>query len=359
MLSATRSSASSQVVSTHSPSTFFTGRCSRSGSAWMSASATPFGQMWPRESGSVSLPRIATTRSPSGRFSTVSSRPQIASQRLQTPSLVSVGTELAGVGEGAMGPIVPRQRVRREAVTGPKVTPGTEGRPIRSAYPLPESGGGTTSRALPERGVRWIRWRATRTGWCGGTSRSTEPDAVYGVAGEGPPVLFLHGWALNHRSYRHALRRLARSGVTVYAPSMPGFGGTAELPGRGLQPRRVRRVGRPVPRRGRRARQGDRRRALLRRRGGDPVHPRRHPPGQAAGAGELDRRVRLDRPPGSQPAHARAPAVGLGDPPPRRRVLAARADPDRAGDRRGRGPERRPAPALAVAGRTVSRGAPT
>jgi pimeloyl-ACP methyl ester carboxylesterase len=54
--------------------------------------------------------------------------------------------------------------------------------------------------------------------------------AVYGVAGGGPPVLFLHGWALNHRSYRHALQRLAGSGVRVYAPAMPGFGGTAELP---------------------------------------------------------------------------------------------------------------------------------
>lgn len=55
-------------------------------------------------------------------------------------------------------------------------------------------------------------------------------DAVYGVAGDGPSVLFLHGWGLNHRSYRHALGRLARSGVRVYAPAMPGFGGTAELP---------------------------------------------------------------------------------------------------------------------------------
>lgn len=55
-------------------------------------------------------------------------------------------------------------------------------------------------------------------------------DAVYGVVGEGPPVLFLHGWGLNHRSYRHALARLARSGLRVYAPAMPGFGGTDELP---------------------------------------------------------------------------------------------------------------------------------
>jgi pimeloyl-ACP methyl ester carboxylesterase len=55
-------------------------------------------------------------------------------------------------------------------------------------------------------------------------------SAVYGVAGDGPPVLFLHGWGLNHRSYRHALGRLARSGVQVWAPALPGFGGTADLP---------------------------------------------------------------------------------------------------------------------------------
>jgi len=56
-------------------------------------------------------------------------------------------------------------------------------------------------------------------------------DAVYGVAGEGPAVLFLHGWGLNHRSYRQALEHLAGVGVRVYAPSLPGFGGTDELPG--------------------------------------------------------------------------------------------------------------------------------
>jgi len=54
--------------------------------------------------------------------------------------------------------------------------------------------------------------------------------AVYAVAGEGPPLVFLHGWGLNHRTYRRALKRLVRSGVRVYAPAMPGFGGTAALP---------------------------------------------------------------------------------------------------------------------------------
>ena len=54
--------------------------------------------------------------------------------------------------------------------------------------------------------------------------------AVYAVAGDGPPLVFLHGWGLNHRTYRRALKRVVRSGVRVYAPAMPGFGGTAALP---------------------------------------------------------------------------------------------------------------------------------
>ncbi len=53
---------------------------------------------------------------------------------------------------------------------------------------------------------------------------------VYGTAGHGSPLVFLHGWALNHRTYRQALRRLVDQGVRVYAPALPGFGGTAELP---------------------------------------------------------------------------------------------------------------------------------
>ncbi|HEX9991555.1 MAG TPA: alpha/beta hydrolase [Acidimicrobiales bacterium] len=56
--------------------------------------------------------------------------------------------------------------------------------------------------------------------------------ALYAVGGEGLPVLFLHGWALGHRSYRGALHRLLGMGCRVHAPALPGFGGTADLPGR-------------------------------------------------------------------------------------------------------------------------------
>jgi pimeloyl-ACP methyl ester carboxylesterase len=52
----------------------------------------------------------------------------------------------------------------------------------------------------------------------------------YGVAGAGLPVLFIHGWALGQHSYKRALKRLVRLGCQVYAPALPGFGGSAPLP---------------------------------------------------------------------------------------------------------------------------------
>jgi pimeloyl-ACP methyl ester carboxylesterase/glycine cleavage system regulatory protein len=55
--------------------------------------------------------------------------------------------------------------------------------------------------------------------------------AVYGVGGaDGPPVVFLHGWALGSRAYKRAIRRLTSRGCRVFAPAMPSFGGTADLP---------------------------------------------------------------------------------------------------------------------------------
>jgi pimeloyl-ACP methyl ester carboxylesterase/predicted amino acid-binding ACT domain protein len=56
-------------------------------------------------------------------------------------------------------------------------------------------------------------------------------NASYGVGGlSGPPVVFLHGWALGSRAYERAIRRLIGRGCRVYAPAMPSFGGTADLP---------------------------------------------------------------------------------------------------------------------------------
>ncbi len=56
--------------------------------------------------------------------------------------------------------------------------------------------------------------------------------AAYGEAGSGMPVVFLHGWGLDHRVYKRALARLVAAGVRVVAPALPGFGGTGSLPGR-------------------------------------------------------------------------------------------------------------------------------
>ena len=54
--------------------------------------------------------------------------------------------------------------------------------------------------------------------------------AAYSVAGQGLPVVFLHGWALAQHTYRGVVERIAAQGCRVIAPSMPGFGGTGDLP---------------------------------------------------------------------------------------------------------------------------------
>lgn len=54
--------------------------------------------------------------------------------------------------------------------------------------------------------------------------------AGFGVAGSGLPVVFLHGWGLGQHAYKRALRRLVEQGLRVYAPALPGFGGTPDLP---------------------------------------------------------------------------------------------------------------------------------
>jgi pimeloyl-ACP methyl ester carboxylesterase len=51
----------------------------------------------------------------------------------------------------------------------------------------------------------------------------------YAVAGSGPAALFLHGWGLRPRAYRGAIEAMASAGCRVFAPSLPGFGGTREL----------------------------------------------------------------------------------------------------------------------------------
>jgi pimeloyl-ACP methyl ester carboxylesterase len=62
------------------------------------------------------------------------------------------------------------------------------------------------------------------------TMRVDGRTASYGVAGDGPLVVFLHGWGVSHRTYRHGLELLVGHGVRVLAPALPGFAGTAPLP---------------------------------------------------------------------------------------------------------------------------------
>jgi pimeloyl-ACP methyl ester carboxylesterase len=54
--------------------------------------------------------------------------------------------------------------------------------------------------------------------------------AGYSTAGEGLPVVLLHGWALAQHTYREVIDEIAAQGCQVIAPAMPGFGGTPELP---------------------------------------------------------------------------------------------------------------------------------
>ena len=55
--------------------------------------------------------------------------------------------------------------------------------------------------------------------------------AAYSMAGEGMPVVLLHGWALAQHTYRRVIEEIADQGCMVIAPSMPGFGGSGDLPG--------------------------------------------------------------------------------------------------------------------------------
>lgn len=71
-----------------------------------------------------------------------------------------------------------------------------------------------------------LTWHRTRV--------QDRPAAYARGGGDGPPVVFLHGWALGSRAYKRAMRRLTSRGCRVYAPSMPSFGGTADLPAQSM-----------------------------------------------------------------------------------------------------------------------------
>jgi len=93
---------------------------------------------------------------------------------------------------------------------------GTSSTSAPEADPSPSAGG--SAPGDPE--AFWLSWKQVGVGG---------RRAAYGEAGEGPPVVFLHGWGLDHRVYKRALSRLVAAGVRVIAPALPGFGGTAAL----------------------------------------------------------------------------------------------------------------------------------
>jgi pimeloyl-ACP methyl ester carboxylesterase len=53
-------------------------------------------------------------------------------------------------------------------------------------------------------------------------------------AGEGDPLVFLHGWGMTPRVYVPAVAPLTRAGIRVVAPALPGFGGSDGPPLRSL-----------------------------------------------------------------------------------------------------------------------------
>ena len=54
-------------------------------------------------------------------------------------------------------------------------------------------------------------------------------DVRYFVAGDGLPVLLLHGYGLGQHTYGGVAKRLVQQGCRVVAPGLPGFGGTPDL----------------------------------------------------------------------------------------------------------------------------------
>ena len=53
-------------------------------------------------------------------------------------------------------------------------------------------------------------------------------------AGQGDPLLFLHGWGLSPQTYAAGVTRLTAVGIKVIAPCLPGFAGSDRLPLRSI-----------------------------------------------------------------------------------------------------------------------------
>ncbi|HEY4928515.1 MAG TPA: alpha/beta fold hydrolase [Acidimicrobiales bacterium] len=79
----------------------------------------------------------------------------------------------------------------------------------------------TRSAPARERPTRSVSWAVTDV---------DGHQVRYGVVGSGPSALFCHGWGLRPDAYARPIAAMAAAGCRVVAPSLPGFGGTRELP---------------------------------------------------------------------------------------------------------------------------------
>jgi pimeloyl-ACP methyl ester carboxylesterase len=79
----------------------------------------------------------------------------------------------------------------------------------------------------PPAGSARVEGPADRVSWH--TVEVGDHRVRYARCGAGPAALFLHGWGLRPNAYRRTIRAMAGAGCCVYAPALPGFGGTREL----------------------------------------------------------------------------------------------------------------------------------
>ena len=91
--------------------------------------------------------------------------------------------------------------------------------------PVPLTGGGDDGVVRPaapaDRAARTVSWEVV----------SVDGHRVrYGIVGSGPSALFCHGWGLRPNAYARPIAAMSAAGCRVVAPSLPGFGGTPELP---------------------------------------------------------------------------------------------------------------------------------
>jgi pimeloyl-ACP methyl ester carboxylesterase/glycine cleavage system regulatory protein len=87
-----------------------------------------------------------------------------------------------------------------------------------------------TPMALPEFSAVTDRALDDRLHWFHLTVDGRRAVGAVGGDRDGPPVVFLHGWALGSRTYKRGISRLIARGCRVYAPALPSFGGTRDLP---------------------------------------------------------------------------------------------------------------------------------